>query len=110
MEEQYTKYIEEWGKVERKGKSMPYTSLNGHMFTFIDKKNEYLAIRLSAESKAAFNIKHKMGDVIQHNSVMNGYVEIPKEMFADKVAVFKMLDQSYDYIGSLKPKPSKKKK
>lgn len=110
IEEKYTDYIKEWGKVERKGKNNPYTSLNGHMFSFVDKKNEYLAVRLSKEGKASFNEQHNMGDVIQYNSVMNGYVQIPDEMFADKKAVFKMLDQSYDFVASLKPKPSKKKK
>lgn len=110
MEDQYTAYIQEWGKVERKGKKIPYTSHNGHMFTFLDTANGYLAVRLSKEEKAAFNEKHNQGDVIQHNSVMNGYVEIPKEMFADKKAVFEMLDQSFAFVSSLEPKPSKKKK
>ena len=110
MEDQYTDYIKEWGKVERKGKNNPYTSHNGHMFSFIDKKNEYLAVRLSAEEKSAFNKKHNMSDVIQHNSVMNGYVQIPKEMFSDKKAVFEMLDMSFAFVNTLKPKPSKKKK
>ena len=110
MEVQYTAYIQEWGKVERKGKKNPYTSHNGHMFTFLDTTNGYLAVRLSKEGKAAFNEKHKQGDVIQHNSVMNGYVQIPAEMFANKKAVFEMLDQSFTFVSSLEPKPSKKKK
>lgn len=110
MEELYTQYIKEWGKVERKGKKNPYTSLNGHMFSFIDQTNEYLAVRLSKEGKQAYNDKYNLGDVIQHNSVMNGYVEIPKDKFQDKEFVFKMLNESYDFVSSLKPKPSKKKK
>ena len=110
MEDQYTAYIQEWGKVERKGKKNPYTSHNGHMFTFLDTKNNYLAVRLSAEGKKAFNEHHQLGDVIQHNSVMNGYVQIPDEIFNDKKALFEMLDQSFEFVSSLKPKPTKKKK
>ena len=110
MEERYTAYIKEWGKVERKGKKNPYTSHNGHMFTFLDVANGYLAVRLSAEGKKNFNEKHNQGDVIQYNSVMNGYVEIPKEIFDNKTELFKMLDQSFEFVNSLKPKPSKKKK
>jgi len=109
-EDEYTAYINEWGKVERKGKKNPYTSHNGYMFTFLDTKNEYLAVRLSAEGKKEFNEKHNQGDVIQHNSVMNGYVEIPAEMSSTKEAVFEMLDQSFAFVKSLKPKPTKKKK
>jgi hypothetical protein len=109
-EEEYTAYIKEWGKVERKGKKNPYTSHNGHMFTFLDTQNEYLAVRLSADEKKSFNEKHNQGDVIQYNSVMNGYVEIPSNMAKNKEEVFEMLDQSFDFINSLKPKPTKKKK
>lgn len=110
MEQLYTRYIQEWGKVERKGKKNPYTSLNGHMFSFIDRENEYLAVRLSKEGKATYNKENNLGDVIQYNSVMNGYVEIPKKIFAGKKAVFKLLDKSFEFVASLKPKPSKKKK
>lgn len=110
MEEAYTKYIQEWGKVERRGKNNPYTSLNGHMFIFIDKKNEYLAIRLSAEDQKAFVEEFKTGPVIQYNSVMRGYVEVPKALFKQKSEVFKWLDKSHAYISSLKPKPTATKK
>ena len=109
-EEEYTIWIKEWGKVERKGKKNPYTSFNGHMFTFLDTKNEYLALRLSAEDKKKFNEKHDQGDVIQYNSVMNGYVEIPKSIASNKTELFKMLDQSFEFVSSLEPKPTKKKK
>ena len=37
FEEKYNELIAKWGKTERKGKANPYTSHNGHMFTFIDK-------------------------------------------------------------------------
>jgi hypothetical protein len=110
MEEAYTKYIQEWGKVERKGKNNPYTSLNGHMFTFIDKKNEYLAIRLSPEDQKAFVEEFKTRPVIQYNSVMNGYVEVPESLFEEKAEVFEWLDKSHAFISGIKPKPSKKNK
>lgn len=110
MEEQYTQYIEEWGKVPRKGKKNPYTSLNGHMFTFLDTKKNYLAVRLSEKEKKAFNEAHQGADVIQYNSVMKGYVRVPDEIFNNKNQLFELLNQSYSYISSLKPKPTTKKK
>ena len=33
----YDKLIETNTMIERKGKTTPYTSLNGHMFSFLDK-------------------------------------------------------------------------
>ncbi|UKN02684.1 hypothetical protein K6119_04045 [Paracrocinitomix mangrovi] len=110
FEEQYNQLIAKWGKTERKGKANPYTSHNGHMFSFIDKKQEYLAIRLGKEEQTAFMEKYKTGPVIQYNSTMRGYVEVPKEMFADYEVVKIWLDKSWEYINSLEPQPSKKKK
>jgi len=109
-EEEYTTLITEWGKVERKGKKNPYTSLNGHMFTFLDTKEGYLAIRFSEKEKKAFNEKHDGSDVIQYNSVMRGYIRVPEKMANDKITIIELLDKSYNYIASLEPKPTKKRK
>ena len=37
--EQYTRIVDGVGGLEVKGKANPYTSVNGHMFSFIDKPN-----------------------------------------------------------------------
>ena len=39
--------------VDRKGATMPYTSLNGHMFSFLTKEGE-MALRLPAEDRERF--------------------------------------------------------
>jgi hypothetical protein len=80
------------------------------MFTFLDTKEGYLAIRFSEKEKKAFNEKHGGSDVIQYNSVMKGYIRVPQDINSNKKALFELLDNSYDYIASLKPKPSKKSK
>ena len=40
-------------KVDRKGKTMPYTSLNGHMFSMLTKEGQ-LALRLAVFSMHSF--------------------------------------------------------
>ncbi len=45
-------------KVERKGATVPYTSLNGHMFSYLSKEGK-LAIRLPAQEREAFLKKYK---------------------------------------------------
>ena len=110
MEEEYTAIINKWGKVQRKGKNNPYTSHNGHMFTFLDKKGELMAIRLGKEEQAFFMEKYGTGPVIQYNSTMRGYVEIPKSMFEDYKELEPWLNKSWEYINSLDPKPTTKKK
>ena len=53
----YDRLIAAHPEIERKGKSSPYTSLNGHMFTHLDKTGS-MGIRLSAEDRGAFLEKY----------------------------------------------------
>lgn len=101
----YRQFVEGAGMVV-KGKS-GYTSLNGHMYSFLGKDGT-VAIRLSSEVKKAFEEEFKTGDVIQYNSVMRGYVPISNELLRDTDACMELLKKGHDYIASLKPKPTKK--
>lgn len=103
----YRKFVEEAG-LEVKGKA-GYTSLNGHMFSFVG-KDGMVAIRLSPEDKASFESEHKTGDVIQYNSVMRGYVPISNKMLRDTSLCSDLLKAGRDYIATLKSKPTTKKK
>jgi hypothetical protein len=54
----YEKLIATNPKVEPKGATMPYTSLNGHMFSFLTKTGK-LALRLPEPERDAFLKKYK---------------------------------------------------
>ncbi|MEM7040525.1 MAG: TfoX/Sxy family protein [Bacteroidota bacterium] len=95
--------------VDRKGKTSPYTSLNGHMFSFLDKTG-VLGIRLSPEDKAAFEAEHNTSPFIQYGKVMNGYVTVPDELLSNPESLRSIFEKSVAYIASLKPKPTKRKK
>lgn len=95
--------------IERKGKANPYTSLNGHMFSFLDKEGK-LGIRLSEEDKAAFEAKYNSPPFIQHNAVMRGYVTVPQSLLANPKEIYAYFMKSIAYIKSLKPKATTKKK
>lgn len=96
-------------EITRKGKANPYTSHNGHMFSFLDKEGK-LGIRLSIEDKTTFEEMHKSPPFIQHNAVMNGYVTIPQKLLENTSELSIYLKKGLDFVSSLKPKPSKKKK
>jgi hypothetical protein len=96
-------------KVQRKGKTMPYTSLNGHMFSFLT-KDEQLALRLPADERESFLEKFKTELCIQYGRVMKEYVLVPEALLKKTDALKMYFDASYNYIGTLKPKPTKKKK
>jgi hypothetical protein len=54
----YEKLIATNPKVERKGVTMPYTSVNGHMFSFLTKARR-LALRLPEPARDVFLKRHK---------------------------------------------------
>ncbi len=94
--------------IERKGATLPYTSLNGHMFSFITSSGK-LALRLSATDRDAFLLKFATPLVEQHGAVIKEYVEIPDSLLRDTRKLKKYFDLSYAYVASLKPKPTKRK-
>jgi hypothetical protein len=106
--ELYDKLIAGNSNIERKGKTMPYTSVNGHMFSFLD-KNGVMGLRLSMKDYEAFQDKYKTGPNIQYEKVMREYVVIPNELLMNFELLSTYLQKSFDYVSSLKPKSTKKK-
>jgi len=106
--ELYDKLIATHPKIERKGASMGYTSLNGHMFTLLGPSG-VLALRLPEEERGKFLKKYKATLHVAYGAVMKEYVAVPEALFQNTKELKKYLAMSYDYIGTLKPKPTKKK-
>lgn len=95
--------------VERKGAAMPYTSLNGNMFSFLTKSGT-LALRLPETERDAFLKKYKTRLTEQHGAVMKEYVDVPDDLLRKARELKKYFDISYAYAGTLKPKPTTRKK
>ncbi len=72
----YDKLIESVSGIERKGKTMPYTSVNGHMFSFLDKNGE-MGLRLPQPERDEFIKKYDTKLSVQHDKVMKEYVVVP---------------------------------
>jgi len=104
----YDKLVATNSAVERKGAAMPYTSLNGHMFSFLTPVGT-LALRLPDEARDAFLKKHKTRLCEQHGKVLAEYVEVPDALLRKTQALKAYFDASYAYVSSLKPKPTTKK-
>src|SRR5262245_23451018 len=94
--------------VERKGAAMPYTSVNGHMFSFLTRAGK-VALRLPTEERAAFLTKYKTRLCEQHGTVLEEYVEVPDALLQKTQELKKYFEQSYAYAASLKPKPTTRK-
>lgn len=104
----YEKLVATHPKAERKGATMPYTSRNGHMFSFLTKEGR-LALRLPETARDEFVRKYKARPVVQHGAVMKEYVEVPGRLMARTSELSRYFSLGYDYVGSLPPKSTKKK-
>ena len=88
---------------ERKGKTMPYTSANGHMFSLFNKAGE-IGIRFSKDVQKKYIEEYNTTIFKSYNSIMHGYILITQEMLGDLKNVVRLLDEGYDYVMSLEPK------
>src|ERR1700722_4582679 len=104
----YEKLVATNPKIERKGDTVPYTSLNGHMFSYLSKEGK-LALRLPAKERDAFLKRYKAKLCEAYGRVQPEYVEVPDSLLASTRELKKFFDASYAYVGSLKPKPTTKK-
>ncbi len=96
-------------KVQRKGATVPYTSLNGHMFSYMSKEGK-LELRLPPEERATFLKKYNAKLCTAYGVVQPEYVEVPDSLLGSTRQLKKWFDASYEYVASLKPKPSTRKK
>jgi TfoX/Sxy family transcriptional regulator of competence genes len=104
----YDSLVETNPDIVRKGVTMPYTSVNGHMFTILSKTGS-LGIRLSKDEREAFLEKYDTTLYESHGAIMKEYVTVPDDLLKQTEELKVYLDLSYQYVKSLKPKPTKKK-
>lgn len=90
-----------------KGAKNPYTSRNGHMFSFLDADGS-MALHLSKELGEEFLARYDSGPVEQYGRTMRGYVAVPDDLLSATDELAAWFDRSYDWIGTLPPKPTKK--
>jgi len=96
-------------RVERKGATMPYTSVNGHMFSLLTKEGS-LVLRLSDADRDAFVKQYKTPAVVLYGALMKEYVEVPDALLARTKEAKKFFDASFRHVSALKPKPTTKAK
>jgi hypothetical protein len=99
----YDELVARCPRFERKGKSMPYTSANGHMFSLLNKDGQ-LGLRFSKEVQEKYIREWGTTLFKSYGSVMRGYVLIPDHMLEDLDKLAQYLDESYDYVMTLAPK------
>lgn len=107
--EAYDRLLATHPEVERKGKNLLYTSVNGHMFTVFS-TDAKLGIRLPKAEREAFLEAYQTTLLATYGAVMREYVTVPDALLSDTETLAPYLAMSFDYVRSLKPKATTKPK
>jgi hypothetical protein len=107
--ELYEKLVATNPEVERKGATVPYTSCNGHMFSYLSKQGT-LALRLPSPEREAFLKQYETKLSDSYGKVQPEYVDVPDSLLAATKELKKYFDLSYAYVSGMKPKPTTRKK
>jgi hypothetical protein len=107
--EAYDRLLATHPDVERKGKNLLYTSVNGHMFTVFS-TDAKLGIRLPKAEREAFLSAFDTTILQSYGHNMPEYVTISDALLEDTKTLAPYLKMSYEYVTSLKPKPTTKPK
>lgn len=88
---------------DRKGKTMPYTSANGHMFSLLNKDGE-LGIRLSKADTESYDSAYGAQSFHSHGATMREYILVTPALLDNHEALANYLQKAYEYVMSLPPK------
>lgn len=101
--EVYDKLVALCSRFDRKGKTMPYTSANGYMFSLLNKDGD-LGIRFDKTRQTALIEELDSSLYLSYGAVMKGYVLIPEKILNDSHALVNLLNESFEYVMTLEPK------
>jgi hypothetical protein len=107
--ELYDRLIATLPGIERKGATVPYTSLNGHMFSFMTPAGS-LALRMPAGAREDFLARYDTKLHEAYGTVMKDWVSVPDTLFADTDALAPHFQASHAYVAAQKPKPTTRRK
>jgi hypothetical protein len=105
--EAYDRLIATRPGVERKGASIPYTSLKGHMTSYLTGTGS-LVLRLSPDDRARFLDEHATTLHTAYGIVQKEFVDVPDDVFEDTAAIAPWFAAGLDWIATLKPKATKR--
>ena len=99
----YSKLVATNPKIELKGATVPYTSHNGHMFSYLEKDGS-LGLRLPEDAREDFLKKYKTTLFISYGIVKKEFVLVPDKLLKDTKKLKPYFDISFEYVKTLKPK------
>lgn len=101
--ELYDQLVAMIDQFERKGKTVPYTSSNGYMFSLLNKEGQF-GIRLPKDLREQFLSEYESGPLLSHGATMREYVLVPDDLLTRPGELFPFLMSGFEYVNSLPPK------
>jgi hypothetical protein len=105
--ELYDRLIATIPGLERKGATIPYTSVNGRMSSYVTDTGS-LVLRLSAPDRGRFIAEHGAGLHEAYGIVQKEFVNVPDELFAATDRVSPWFAAGHAWVASQKPKPTRR--
>ena len=99
----YKKVLTKCPRFEFKGKTVPYTSANGYMFSQLNKAGD-LGIRFSKDKQLQYFQELNTTIFKSYGAIIRGYVLMPEDMWDNSSKLIEYLNDSFDYVMSLKTK------
>jgi hypothetical protein len=93
-------------EAQLKGAKMPYTSMNGNMYSYLGENG--LALRLPSGVREEFLAKYQTTLYHTYGIVQKEYVTVPDHLLANTDELTPYFQISFDYAKTLKPKPTKR--
>ena len=92
-----------------KGATIPFTSVNGHMYSYFT-KDDFVALRLPEDAREKFLTAYKTTLVKQYGVIQKEYVVVPDSLLKKTATLKPWFKISYQHTASLKPKPTTRPK
>lgn len=106
--ELYDRLLDLNARHEGRGKKLRYTSANGHMYSFVSADGQ-VCLRLPEDGRREFREHYGGDEVVQHGRAMKEYVTVPPALLREHPGeVLSVLDESLDYVLSLRPKTARR--
>jgi hypothetical protein len=102
----YVELVATVHEVELKGAKMPYTSMNGNMYSYLGENG--VALRLPADVREEFLAKYGTTLYRAYGIVQKEYVTVPAELLAKTDELVPYFRASVHYAKTLRPKATKR--
>ncbi len=99
----YKKLIATNPEIELKGATVPYTSFQGHMFSYFEKDGSF-GLRLPERERELFLKKYKTTLFISYGIVKKEFVLVPEQLLLHFKEIKPYFEMSFKYVQSMKAK------